>query len=68
MVNQLLEVFMKKNCKRLVNKKIRIEKVLKKKVINFMSIGKDIIIHLIVGLIKKILNEIFPYKNELTLS
>ena len=37
----------------------RIEKILKKKTINYISNGKDIIIHLIVGLIKKI-----SYKNE----
>ena len=33
--------------------KFKIEKVIKKKVINFMSNGKDMTIHLIVGLIKK---------------
>ena len=31
MVKELLEVFMKKNCKKLNKKKIRIEKVLKRK-------------------------------------
>ena len=31
MVKKLLEHFMKKNCKRLIKKKFRIEKVLKKK-------------------------------------
>ena len=44
-------------------KEFRIEKVLKKKVINYMSNGKRKIIHLIVGLIKKML-----YKNESILS
>ena len=44
---------MKKNCKKLAKKKFRIEKVIKKKVINCMSNGKDTIIHLIVGLIKR---------------
>ena len=39
----------------------RIEKVIKRKVINYTSKGKVMIIHLIVGLIKKIL----LYKNEL---
>ena len=33
-----------------------------------MSNGKDMTIHLIVGLIKKTLNEIFSYKNESILS
>ena len=40
-------------------KEFRIEKVIKRKVINYLSNGKDMIIHLIVGLIKKAL-----YKNE----
>ena len=41
----------------------RIEKYLKEKVINYMSNGKGMIIHLIVGLIKKI-----SYKNESIIS
>ena len=41
----------------------RIEKVINKKGDNYMSNGKDMIIHLIVGLIKKML-----YKNESTFS
>ena len=44
---------MKKNYKRLI-KKNSIEKVIKKKVMNYMSNGKFMIVHLIVGLIKKI--------------
>ena len=54
---------MKKNCKKLAKKKFRIEKVIKKKVINCMSNGKDTIIHLIVGLIKRPcikMNQYFP--------
>ena len=39
--------------------KFKIEKVLKRKVINCMSNGKGMIIVFIVGLIKKTLNEIF---------
>ena len=35
-------------------KEFRIEKTVKEKVINYMSNGKDMTIHLIVGLIKKI--------------
>ena len=47
---------------------LRIEKVIKKE-INYMSNGKDMIIHLIAGLIKKTkLNEILFYKNESILS
>ena len=48
MVNQLLEVFMKKNFPKANQKKFKIEKI-----INYMSNGKDVIIHLIVGLIKR---------------
>ena len=53
--------------------KFRIEKVITEKVINYKSNRKDMIIHLIVGLIKKTLNEIllnaFPLnKNESMLS
>ena len=59
MVQKLLEVFMKK----INQKEFRTEKVLKEKVINCMSNGKGIIIHLIVGLIKKTF-----YKNESILS
>ena len=39
--------------------KSRVEKCLKEKVINCMSNGKDMIVVLIVGLIKKTLNEVF---------
>ena len=55
MVNQLLEVFMKKNCKKQIKKNSEKKKYLKEKAINCMSNGKDTIIHLIVGLIKKTL-------------
>ena len=50
MMNKLLEYFMKKNYKRLYNKNFRIGKV---KGINYMSNGKVMIVHLIVGLVKK---------------
>ena len=42
-------VFMKKNCKRLIRKNVGLKKRLKRKVINYMSNGKDIIILLISG-------------------
>ena len=63
MANKLPEVFIKKNCKKLVEKNLGYKKYLKEKVINCMSNRKDMIIALIVGLIKKdlewnILNEI----------
>ena len=60
---------MKKNCKKQVKKNSEWKKYLKEKVINCMPNGKDKIIHLIVGLIKKALNEIPSnalslYKNQ----
>ena len=54
--------FYKKNCKKLVKKNLDYKKYLKEKVINGMSNGKDMIIVLIAGLIKKI-----SYKNGSTL-
>ena len=64
MVNQLLEVSMKKDCKKQIKKNLEWKKCLKEKVIHCMSNGKGMTIGLIVGLIKKILNEIPSYKNE----
>ena len=54
MVKKLLEDFMKKNCKRLINKNLEQKKWLGEKEINYMSNGKITIVYLIVGLIKKI--------------
>ena len=51
--------FYEKELQKTNQKEFRIEKVLKKEVISCMLNGKGMIIHLIVGLIKKIL-----YKNE----
>ena len=51
--------FYEKELQKIDQKEFRIEKYLEEKVINYMSNGKDIIIHLIVRLIKKTL-----YKNE----
>ena len=59
MVKKLLKVFMKKNCKKLIKKNLEYKKYLKEKVINYISNGKGMIIHLIVGSIKKI-----SHKNE----
>ena len=59
LVNQLFEVFMEKNCKKQIKKNLEKKNCLKEKVINCMSNGKDMIAVLIVGLIKKTLNEIF---------
>ena len=50
----LLEHFMKRNYKKQINKNLGQKKLLKGKVIiNYTSNRKDIIIHLIAGLIKK---------------
>ena len=54
MVKKLLELFMKKNCKRLIRKNLELKKYLRKKLINYMLNGKVMVIHLIVELIKKI--------------
>ena len=58
-----LEVFLEKNCKKASEEKFRTKKYLKEKVINCMSNGKDMMIHLLVGLIKK-----NSYKNDSVLS
>ena len=50
---------MKNNCEKLVKKNLEQKKNLKEKVINCTSNGKGMTIVLIVGLIKKTLNEIF---------
>ena len=55
---------MKKELQKTNQEKFRIEKVLKMKDNNYMLNGKDMIIHLITGLMKKILNEISSYNNE----
>ena len=55
MVKKLLECLTKKNCKRQIKQNLELKKYLKEKVINYMSNGKVMIIHLIVELIKKIL-------------
>ena len=55
--------FYEKELQKTSQEKFRIERV-----INCMSNGKDTVIYLIVGSIKKTLNEISSYKNESTLS
>ena len=56
---EITGVFMKKSYKKLVKKNLEQKKYLKEQMRNCMSNGKGMIIVLIVGLIKKILNEIF---------
>ena len=63
MVKKSLEYFMKKNYKKQINKDLGQKQSLKEKGIKYMSNGKDMIIHLIAGMIKMIL-----YKNESILS
>ena len=63
MVKKSLEYFMKKNYKKQINKDLGQKQSLKEKEIKYMSNGKDMIIHLIAGMIKMIL-----YKNESILS
>ena len=63
MVKKSLEYFMKKNYKKQINKDLGQKQSLKENEIKYMSNGKDMIIHLIAGMIKMIL-----YKNESILS
>ena len=50
---KLLELFTKKNCKTTNQKGFRIEKIVKRRDINYMLNGKDTIVYLIAGSIKK---------------
>ena len=53
MVKKLLGHFMKKSYKKQTKKNLELKKESRKKVISYMSNGKDMIIHLLAGLIKK---------------
>ena len=53
MASLLLEAFMKKNCKKQIEKYSEYKKYLKEKVINCTSNGKGMMVDLIVELIKK---------------
>ena len=53
MVKKLQEHFMKKNCKKQIKKHLELKKQSKEKAIKYMLNGKDMIIHLIAGLIKQ---------------
>ena len=55
MMKKLLEFFMKKNCKRQIKMNLEYKKQLKEQEISYILNGKAMIIHLIAGLIKKIL-------------
>ena len=56
MVQRLLEAFMKKKLQKTNQKEFRIEKTLKRKGDKLYVHGKDMTIHLIVGLIQKTLH------------
>ena len=51
---EIIGTFYEKELQKTNQKEFRIEKVIKKKGNNYMSNGKDMIIHLIAGLIKKL--------------
>ena len=53
MEKKFLECFTKKNCKKTNQNEFRVEKVVKRKAINYMLDGKVMIILLTDGLIKK---------------
>ena len=55
MVKKLLEPFLKKKWQKTNQKEFKLEKIMKKEEINYMSNGKDMIIHLIVELMKRML-------------
>ena len=56
-VEETIGTFSEKELRKTNQQKFKIEKVIKKKVINYMSNGKAMIVHLIAGLIKKDLIE-----------
>ena len=65
---EIFRIFYEKKLQKTNEQKIRIEKVKRKKKTNFMSDGKVMIVHLIVALIKIMLNEIPLYKKLSVLS
>ena len=57
---EIIGRYYEKELQKTNQKEFRIEKVIKKKETSYMSNGKDMIIHLIVGLIKRMLNKNDP--------
>ena len=51
--NEIIGTFYEKELQKTNQKDFRIEKVIFKKVVNYMSTGKVMIVHLIAGMIKK---------------
>ena len=51
--NEIIWTFYKKELQKTTQQEFKIKKVIKKKVINYMSNGEVMIVHLIAGLIKK---------------
>ena len=64
MVKKLLAHFMKKNCKKQINKNLELKKYLKERVINYMLNVKGIVIQLIARLIKKTSHKMSKYFPE----
>ena len=56
-----LHCFIKKKCRKQIKKKIRIEKVIKRKWKKYLSNGTTMIIHLTAGLIKKTFYKMIQY-------
>ena len=52
-MKKLLEHFMKKNCKRQIKKSLEYKNKLRQRETSYVSNGKDMIFHLLAGLIKK---------------
>ena len=61
MVKKLLVLFIKKNDRVQINENLELKKYLKEKAINYMSNGKVIIIHFVVGLLKRTLHKMSKY-------
>ena len=61
MVIKLLELFVRKNCRRQIKQNLEQEKELKEKEISYLLNRKIIIIHSLVGLIKKRLYKMIQY-------
>ena len=65
-VEEILGTFLEKELQKTNQEEFRIEKVIKKKVINYMPNAKVMIVHLIAGLTKKTWRNFidYTYKNE----
>ena len=64
MVKKFLEHFTKKNCKKQIKNSLELKTKSREKMIKYMVSGKVMIIHVIVGLIKKMLLYKMSYFSE----